>query len=85
MKTIDTELVNKSDGTAPALYRGYVRTSNGEFYVQIPDDTFYGFTLYSDDQSWPGGLGLAASWQAVGKAEVPRKVRLCLDALLGDL
>lgn len=29
------------------------------------DETTAGFTLYSDDQSWEGGIGIAVSWEVI--------------------
>ena len=47
--------------------------------MQAPDDNEWGFTLYSDDQSWPGGFGLG-EWTLVPANTVPNDVK----ALLGD-
>jgi hypothetical protein len=37
---------------------GYVLTGRGNLYVQIPSDNQYGFSIYDDDQTWPGGFGI---------------------------
>ena len=45
---------------------GYVVADNGNVYVQVPDDSQWGFSVASDDQSWPGGIGLGVSnWELV--------------------
>lgn len=44
---------------------GYVVTEDGTVLVQLPADNAHGFELCDDDQSWPGGLGVAASWELV--------------------
>ena len=61
------------------IKRGYVKTNEGLYYVQAPDNNEWGFTLYSDDQSWPGGFGLG-EWTLVPVDLVPNDVK----ALLGD-
>lgn len=65
-----------------AIYRGYVRTNRGTYLVQLPDDSTFGFSLLSDDQSWPGGFGIAIAWEAVSADDVPADVRERLGFLL---
>ena len=66
------------------LYTGYVRTKDGTYLVQVPDDSQWGFALADDDQSWPGGFGWG-EWTAVAAAAVPPKVRARLGWLLDNL
>lgn len=47
------------------IHAGYVATEGGEVLVQVPDDNRWGFYLADDDQSWDGGFGVAASWEAI--------------------
>jgi hypothetical protein len=57
---------------APAnLHIGYVLTDKGDILVQVPEDNQHGFSLCSDDQTWPGGFGIAQSWEAL-KDDDPR-------------
>lgn len=43
----------------------YVVTDAGGVLVQLPADNRWGFVLADDDQSWPGGFGVAQTWEAV--------------------
>jgi hypothetical protein len=47
---------------ATTIEAGYVVTEDGTILVQKPEDNRWGFTLHSDDQSWPGGFGAASTW-----------------------
>lgn len=47
------------------LHIGYVITSDGSIFAQVPDDNEWGFTLSCDDQQWAGGFGVAHSWEAI--------------------
>jgi len=62
----------------------YVRTTDGKYLVQVSDANAWGFVLADDDQSWPGGFGVAASWEAVPSNCVPADVRERLEYLLED-
>ncbi len=42
---------------------GYVITDEGLILLQAPAENQWGFSLHSDDQSWPGGIGIASSWE----------------------
>jgi hypothetical protein len=45
---------------------GYVIIDTGGVYVQLPaPESRWGFVLADDDQTWDGGFGLAAEWEAV--------------------
>jgi hypothetical protein len=50
--------------------RTYVRTDRGQILVQVPADNQWGFDLRSDDQSWPGGFGVAGEWTAIPASDV---------------
>lgn len=62
--------------------RTFVRTDSGRFLVQIPDESRWGFSLADDDQTWPGGIGVATSWEAVSPDDVPAEDRERLEWLL---
>ena len=48
----------------PRVRAGYVLCSNGDILAQIPEDNQYGFSLLSDDQSYPGGIGCGSrTWR----------------------
>jgi len=75
--------------TVYELYRGYVKLSNGNFAVQIPNNnSSYGFYLtmaYEDgsSQSWDGGIGIGAeSWEIISPEEVPENIKNLLEWLL---
>jgi hypothetical protein len=56
----------------------FVRTDTGSFYLQVCDENLFPqhkFALMSDDQTWPGGLGCARSWQIVDPSDVPAEIR----------
>jgi hypothetical protein len=60
---------------------GYVKCAEtGSIYVQVPDNSQWGFTIYSDNQSWPGGFGIMTEWTLVPDNEVPKEVK----EVLGD-
>ena len=40
----------------------YVITSDGNIYVQATADNQWGFAIYDDDQTWPGGFGIG-EWE----------------------
>ena len=63
---------------------GFVKTSDGTWLVQKPADNQWGFELCDDDQSWPGGLGIATSFELVAQNKVPKTVREELGWLLDD-
>ena len=64
------------------MTNSYVRTDDGTYLVQLVDDSPWGFSLYSSDQSWPGGCGIAVTWETVNASKVPEEVRSALDWLL---
>lgn len=60
----------------------YVSDGNGNYLVQAEEDNRWGFSLFSDDQSWPGGFGSGwRTWHIVPKAKVPKRIRKTLDFL----
>ncbi len=62
---------------------GYVKTNDGSYYVQTPEDNQWGFSLHSDDQSWPGGFGLG-EWELVDENDVPEPVKEELGFILEE-
>ena len=65
------------------IHVGYVLTSEGKYLVQVPSKNEWGFSLCSDDQSWPGGFGIATEWEIVH--DVPAEVRENLGWILDEL
>lgn len=47
------------------IHTGYVVTDTGSILVQHPDENQWGFSLCDDEQSWPGGIGVAGEWTAI--------------------
>lgn len=45
------------------VYVGYVLTESGRILVQIPADDAPDFVLADDEQTWPGGHGIASRWE----------------------
>ena len=63
----------------------YVTDGEGHYLVQVEDNSQFGFSLLSEDQSWPGGFGSGwQSWHIVIKSKVPRRVRRQLDLLFNN-
>jgi hypothetical protein len=64
---------------------GFVRDAQGNYFVQLPDDNQWGFSICDDDQTWPGGLGGPSSpWKLVDADEVPAADRDRLAWILDD-
>ena len=66
----------------------FVVTDRGSYLAQVEDAELFprhGFALVSDDQTWEGGLGAAASWKVVSPEEVPAErfadLRTAVEAL----
>ena len=55
--------------------KNYVKTDTNMVLVQVPDDNEFGFSLCDDDQSWPGGFGVARRWEIIPESEVPDEDR----------
>lgn len=50
---------------AENIKAGYVITTDGTILVQTPNqDSQWGFSLASDDQSWDGGFGIG-EWELI--------------------
>jgi hypothetical protein len=47
------------------IHTGYVITDTGTILLQIPDNNRWGFSIQDDDQTWPGGLGIASEWEVL--------------------
>lgn len=60
----------------------YIRTSEGNFLVQLPADNEWGFVLANEHQEWPGGLGAAPNWEVVPDNQVPLETRERMDWML---
>lgn len=58
-----------------SISKRYVWCETGEYYVQARDDNQFGFSLYSNDQTFPGGFGVGGEWVVVPAREVPREER----------
>jgi hypothetical protein len=68
---------------------GYVKDTKGRYYVQLPDDNQWGFSICDDNQTWPGGFGLLANhgvstWHMVPEDEVPPEEQERLGWILDD-
>lgn len=63
---------------------GYVLVTRGpargKILVQVPDDNQWGVALCDDEQSWPGGFGVAEEWRPISDAH-PRVTRRVREAL----
>lgn len=69
-------------GTESEILPAYVRTSEGIYLVQRPADNEWGFELCDDDQSWPGGFGVATKWDVFHESRVPAEEKERLGWLL---
>lgn len=63
---------------------GYVKTNKGSFLVQTQEDNAWGFSLHDDDQSYPGGFGVATEWELVPESQVPEEEKERLGFILED-
>ena len=45
--------------------RFFVKNENDQVFLQLPADNRWGFTIYSDDQSWQGGFGAGSIFTAL--------------------
>lgn len=65
------------------IKKGFVTDGNGNYLVQLPSNSQWGFCLASDDQSWEGGLGSGfKSFELVPEDQVPVEDRERLGWLL---
>ena len=62
------------------IVAGYVLTDGGTILVQLPADNDWGFVLADDEQSWPGGFGIATEWALLTNDD-PRITNAIRDAL----
>ena len=57
------------------MIKRYVKiVGQGTFLVQGPACNPWGFSLYDDDQAWPGGFGFG-EWETIPARDVPRADR----------
>ena len=61
-------------GQEAEVFAGFVVSESGAYFVQLPQDNEFGFSLFDADQSWPGGIGAARTWTAVARESVPPEV-----------
>ena len=68
------------------MKKTFVITEKNQIFVQIPEDNQWGFCLADDDQSWPGGLGIAKKWTAIDPDDprISERDHENLDWLLDD-
>jgi len=54
---------------------GYVRdTDTGEYLIQKKEDNRWGFSLFDDEMSYPGGFGKSSNWECVSEDDVPSTI-----------
>lgn len=65
--------------------KGYVIDRKGNVFVQIPEDNQWGFSIASDDQTWPGGIGIG-DWSLIPENDrkVTPQVRESLQWILDE-
>ena len=64
------------------VQKTYVTDGQGNFFVQLPDSNQWGFSLFDDELSWPGGFGICNDgFFAVTPDQVPQEDRDRLDWL----
>lgn len=67
------------------IQAGYVVTPEGDYYIQLPSDSRWGFTIYSDDQAWEGGFGGPGPLRLVPDDDVPEEVRDTLGWIFDEM
>ena len=45
--------------------KSFVVTDRGDVLVQVPAANPWGFSLCDDELSWPGGFGIARTWEVI--------------------
>ena len=69
-------------------YIGYVQAdTTGDYFIQLPADNQWGFTLCSDDQAFPGSFGAAPNgtrFIPVAREDVPPEVEEELGWILDE-
>lgn len=71
-------------GQEAEVFAGFVVSESGAYFVQLPQDNEFGFSLFDADQSWPGGIGAARKWTAVARESVPPEVEEELGWILDE-
>ncbi len=71
-------------GQEAEVFAGFVVSESGAYFVQLPQDNEFGFSLFDADQSWPGGIGAARTWTAVARESVPPEVEEELGWILDE-
>lgn len=76
----------EDDDEDEEVYKGYVRTNTGEVLVQVPDpESYWGFYLADEEQSWDGGLGiLASAFEAISESEASEEDKERLGWILSQ-
>jgi len=69
-------------GQEAEVFAGFVVSESGAYFVQLPQDNEFGFSLFDADQSWPGGIGAARTWTAVARESVPAEAERALGWIL---
>lgn len=61
-------------------------TDGSGYYVQMPANNQWGFSIHSDDMEWPGGFGVFTNrkWWAIQPDQVPADDRAKLEWILGE-
>jgi hypothetical protein len=63
----------------------FVRDSRGFYFLQVPDDSVWGFALIADDGlTFPGGFGAAERWEYVEPEDVAQEVKRAFAWLTAD-
>lgn len=65
------------------LHIGYVRDDRGNVFVQLPADNQWGFSLFDDDQEFPGGFGIGR-WTAISADQTSEADHARLSWLLTE-
>mgnify|MGYP006921330813 CR=1 FL=1 len=65
-----------------SIHAGYVRSSEGDWYVQLPADNRWGFVLCDDELSHD--FPPCNEWEPVAEADVPDGVRESLGWIIED-
>ena len=71
-----------NQGREAEVFAGFVVSESGAYFVQLPQDNEFGFSLFDADQSWPGGIGAARTWTAVARESVPAEAERALGWIL---
>lgn len=69
--------------SASGIYTGYVADKSGNIYVQMGAENRWGFSIFDDDQEFPGGFEIG-EWTAIDAASVSEVERERLGWLLNS-